>query len=901
METVVIGSRDPGSSDSSEAGGKGANLGKLTGAGFPVPPWFCVSTAAHRRFLAQPAVGTRITEQVAQIDFSDPDDVEIRTAEIRVLVESAPFPDGLAELIWSAYQELGADEFVAVRSSAVAEDLADASFAGMHDTYLDVRGREVIDAVRRCWASVWSSRAATYRHNKGFPQTDAVMGVVVQRMIPADTAGVMFTANPLTSATDETVINASYGLGEAIVAGLAVPDQYVVKSETLRIKTSELGSKLRQVVRDPDAPCGTRTVAVPDAQRDVAALTDAAIVELADLGRRVQSHYEGIPQDIEWAFAGSSLHLLQSRPITGIDFSWDTEIDGWQPVPEDDDSTWTRALADEVWTGAITPLMYSWRAQQWNWVPWHIVDLIDRKDLRKVRTMKYHRGQAYWNCEYDQAFIDAAPPIARQSVAQRLPADWREAAVARPWRVLDYLKVLVRTMAITPKLGPYGWFKAMDDHFTHRVDDCVGLPDSEVRLLSDTALRKHIDDLAEYEYEYNIDISWPGLFMYCRDVMSLLHFIVTEWYDGPNEFVFGDLLAGYPEMTATLLEHVELARIAGEVRKSPSLTEVFTANPGEAFFEALESAPDGGEVLAACRAFLAAHGHRGHADRDIYFPRYGDDVGLLYRVLEIHLKSEDDAHAQFAENNRRREKTTADVLANLQRKPLGWLKAQAFQLALDYSLRFLVLRDNERHHIDRNTYSTRKAFLEVNRRLLQRGLVDTDRDLWFLTQDELFELLHGRANRTLTRAKIRGRMRNFDQVNSKELTNPKFLRGRVPILEESAVTTLDDGSRLLQGFPASRGAITGVARIVKEHSQMGTVQKGEIAVVNSTDPGWTPMFAVIGGIVAETGGLLSHFACLAREYGFPAVQIENALRLIPDGATIAVDGDTGRVVVTADN
>jgi pyruvate,water dikinase len=253
-------------------------------------------------------------------------------------------------------------------------------------------------------------------------------------------------------------------------------------------------------------------------------------------------------------------------------------------------------------------------------------------------------------------------------------------------------------------------------------------------------------------------------------------------------------------------------------------------------------------------------------------------------------------------NNTRRAEVIADVEANIRRKPLGGLKVEAFKWVLKYVLDFQVWRDDERHFIDRNTYSLRQAWLEVNRRLQDRGtLTGEDRDFYFLTQHELFDLMGGQPFTALTQAKIDARKANFDAYNTKQWSPPKFLHRNRPMASQTAATVGDTGQPILHGLPTSRGTITGIARVVKELSQIGRVNKGEILIANSTDPGWTPVFAVISGVIVETGGLLSHSSCLAREYGFPAAQVEGALQSIPDGATITLNGDTGEVRIETES
>ena len=294
---------------------------------------------------------------------------------------------------------------------------------------------------------------------------------------------------------------------------------------------------------------------------------------------------------------------------------------------------------------------------------------------------------------------------------------------------------------------------------------------------------------------------------------------------------------------------------------------------------------------------MAKSGHRGHADRDIYFPRYADDPRVLHRALAAHLISTDTTKEIHARNSAARDAAYADVVANLRRKPLGILRVEAFKYLHDFVMQYLEARDNERHHIDKNTYANRRAFLEVGRRLLERGQITEERDVFFLTRFEVFDLLRRGTPDPLSAWKIQGRKRNFDRFNQKEVTLPKFLQREHGHVEIPQAQRDEEGNVVLRGIPTSGGEVTGTARVVKSLDQIGTVNKGEILVANSTDPGWTPVFAVLAGVIVETGGLLSHSGCLAREYGFPAAQVENAIQLIPDGATVRLDGNTGTVYV----
>ncbi|MCA1841841.1 MAG: hypothetical protein LC792_01370, partial [Actinobacteria bacterium] len=438
-------------------GGKGANLGLLARAGFPVPSGFSVTTDAYTEFLRAGNLEEKIEALAGDIKYDDPDQLEKVTSEIRDLIVRADLPKNLGLEIAAAYKELGDQPYVAVRSSGTAEDLAEASFAGLHDTYLDIKGADaLLDAVKRCWASVWTARATAYRNNKGFDHMQSGIAVVVQMMVEADVAGVMFTGNPMTGATDEIVINASWGLGEAVVSGVTTPDEYVLTTTKLVPRDKTLGTKMVRIVRNPESGLGTVTEDVPLPEQAKFTLTDSQAAELGALGRQVTGYYGGLPQDIEWALAGGTFHLLQSRPVTGADFSWDADVDAWQPLSEDEDTTWTRSWADEIWTGAITPLMYSVRARCFTGAHMYSQKLWGLHDNAARRMWKYYKGAAYFNCAVDKTTLERVIwPQFRPAMAANLPPDWRADVVGAPFSLATYLRMQARIMGMDPVHGVY--------------------------------------------------------------------------------------------------------------------------------------------------------------------------------------------------------------------------------------------------------------------------------------------------------------------------------------------------------------------------------------------------------------------------------------------------------------
>jgi rifampicin phosphotransferase len=323
----IVWFADDAATDHALVGGKGANLGNMTGKGFQVPPGFTISTTAYRAHVSDSGIRDAVEAILAKIDYADPARLEEQVAEIRKLITDAKMPDAVTRDIAAAYAKVGVTSFVAVRSSGTAEDLEGASFAGLHDTYLDIIGQDALaDAVKRCWASMWTGRAVAYRQNGGFDHFSSAIAVVVQQMVQSEVSGVMFTGNPVNGATDQIFINASYGLGEAIVSGIVTPDEIVVRHRDLKILDLQIGSKLVQVVRDDKKGVGTVEAEVPEALRGKPSMSEGEIQQLADLGRLIQKAYGEFPQDIEWGYSGGQFYVLQARPITGVDFSWDADV-----------------------------------------------------------------------------------------------------------------------------------------------------------------------------------------------------------------------------------------------------------------------------------------------------------------------------------------------------------------------------------------------------------------------------------------------------------------------------------------------------------------------------------------------------------------------------------------------
>jgi len=907
----IVWFTDAESTDNSVTGGKGANLGVLAQAGFEVPPGFAITTSAYTTFLVESGLDRQIAAALDGLDYGDLETVEDVTSGIRALIEGAQVPGALGAAIAAAHGELGA-EYVAVRSSGAAEDLADASFAGLHDTYLDVQGADdTVDAVKRCWASLWTARATTYRNRNGFDHFESPIAVVVQKMISSEASGVMFTANPLNAYTDEFVINSSWGLGEAIVQGITTPDEYIVKRDTstypdsrrwiprghLRISMKTLGGKAKQIVRDPVSGKGVVVLDTPDSDRSRFTLTDAQACELAAIGQRVQEHYDGFPQDIEWALADGRFYLLQARPITGVEFNWDCEVNASVPAGERDDWIWSRRWADEAWTGAVTPLMYSWRCYCWHEGMKQACARMGLPELmpEHFRMWRFHRGRVFFNAQVERLLLEkTVPPPFRPAMAATLPPTWRQEVIDAPFSYLKYLKMWAHLHMVAPEAG-YNWTKHTQAYIYANQEAYNGLPRAELPGLTDLQLREYLQHMFRIEHEW-YGRPWIGLLYIYRDAVSLLGQMVAHWYKGEDPHIFHELLTGTVERSITAIENDALWKLQHRIRESPALREAFDAYPNDEFLAQCELSEDGKAWLAEYATFVKKHGHRGAADREFYYPRRVDDFSIDYRALKSLLTGDEIAEPEVTERevNKRRDIALQHVVEDIRMRPFGQVKAELFKHVFEYVHKILVVRDNEREFVERPCVAIKHAFAEINRRAVERGIFDNDRDYYFLTMQELYAAVDRGHTTALDKAKIAARAKDFFAADDKSVTPPVYLQRGLPVHIADA-NTAQDG--VLRGMPTSRGQITGTARVIKTLDDIGRVNQGEILVTFSTDPGWTPIFLNIKGVVVETGGMLAHSALLAREYGFPAAQIEGAMANIPDGATITLDGDTGTVTL----
>jgi pyruvate,water dikinase len=881
--SFVVPLRDLDASALSLAGGKAANLGELIRAGLPVPDGFCVTTDAYRD-VAIAADLSGIVDELAGSTADDPERAAAIAERARKRILSTAMPAHVAAAVTSAYRALG-EPAVAVRSSATAEDLPFASFAGQQDTYLGITGVDaVLDAVHRCWASLWTDRAVVYRVRNRIDHAETRLAVVVQRMVDSAVAGVMFTVNPVTGRRGETVIDASPGLGEAVVSGAVNPDHFVLDGRTGAVLERRLGDK-RLVVR---ARAGGGTETVPRPASDAASLTDDQLRALVRLGARVQEHYER-PQDTEWAIDGEGqLWLTQARPVTTL-----------FPLPagaETEDGVrvyFCFSLAQGL-TRPLTPM-----------------------GISAIRVIASSVARLYGHPPADPV---AGPPPVRDA-AGRLFFDITTIMRSRPGRtvfprVLDVMEgrsaTVLRDLFADPRLSvvhPSWWpvvrrlgWVALRFGIPLQVAQALVRPAAARRRLDRVGARLRNREMppesatAGQRLDYVVGLLGDAVVRVVPRVMppaaagfSLLGLAARLL--GPDAHP-GDLetvLRGLPHNVTTEMD-LELWSMATAIRADDDAAAAVGLESPAELAERYRTGTLPPVLRDRLQAFLDRYGHRAVAEIDVGVPRWAEDPTHVMGVLGNYLRLHDPGRAPdvvFARGAAEAE-AMVTTLANRARRR-GPVRGRAVGFALDRTRQLAGIRELPKFDIVLVLAQARQELLAIGAELAAAGRLVQSADVFFLDLGEVREALAGRDLRDVVDGRRAGYSR---EIGRRHVPRVLLSDGTEPEARTS-IQPAADGA--LVGIAASGGSTTGPARVVLDPTG-AHLAPGEILVAPSTDPGWTPLFLTAGGLVMEMGGANSHGAVVAREYGIPAVVgVPNATTTFRTGQQLIVDGTRGLV------
>jgi phosphohistidine swiveling domain-containing protein len=848
-------------------GGKGISLSRLAIAGFPVPGGFDITTNAYRLFVESNGLLAVILESIGNVvDASDPESLSIASQEITLLFENGVIPDEIIRAVKLAYQDLpGTFPAVAVRSSATAEDLPEASFAGQQTTILNVNSEEaLIDAIRTCWSSLWTPRAISYRMRQGISPEQVALAVIVQLLVPAEVSGIMFTANPLTGDRDQILINASWGLGEAVVGGMVTPDTITVEKPTAKLLSYVTGEKLIQTVR---VDGGTRDIPVPVDQRKKSVLEKTQALELANLGKEIEALYQ-MPMDIEWALAGSEFFILQARPITALPVPEPVNSDEWQ-LPDGVYAAMRNNIV-ELMADPLTPLFKTLGLGAVNRSMSNIMTgFLGNQDVMPGELILAVNEYAYYNGSV---------------------------------RLVPILKILLDTPGIMRRM-----FNGAVERWTE-----IGRPkyiqlveywsSSDWEGKTSTELLEAVDQLAEAAIDaYGSLVSGVIPAAWITEAWFSLTYKLIRGRQDPDAPTY---LLGFDSLP--IQAEKSLFDIAEWARENKSLADYLSRTPAEILAAALESdqAPDGvGEaVWQGWQSRFQEHlGKFGHMIYNLDFgnPVPADEPTPLIEALKLFLSGEGtNPYTRQAATAERREQAVEAMLNRLH----GY-RLKLFQKNLERAQRYAPLREDGLADVGLGYPLLRQMLAELGRRLTSAGLIHQAKDIYWLEEGEvaraaeLFD--HGEPLGDLS-AVVPNRKSIWESAAKAAAPRmlPQLKLFGFDLLSLKEGRTRVKGADSLKGVGASPGRITAPASVLHGPEDFGKMETGNVLVASMTTPAWTPLFARAVAVVTDIGGPLSHGSIVAREYGIPAVLgTDSATKYIQDGQVITVDGDKGTVTL----
>jgi rifampicin phosphotransferase len=852
--------------DVERGGAKGANLGELLAAGVPVPPGFCVTTAAYRRAVA--GLAGEIEEALRAVRAGDPASAEAGSSRIIALFDDLALPEGLTEAILAAYRALGAPP-VAVRSSATMEDLPGASFAGQQATSLNVRGEdELLDAVRSCWASLWSARAISYRQHQGLRNGRATVAVVVQRLVAAEVAGILFTANPVSGARDEIVVNAALGLGEAVVGGLSTPDSFTLDRTTLAVRERQTG---RQEIETVLAEHGTSERPLEPERAARPALTDVQLAQLGQIGRGIEHRFGG-PQDIEWAYAGGRFWVLQARPITNL-----------PPAPLED-VRWEPPFPNSAW----------WRRQVVENLPEPLSPLFDELYLREGLESSIDAMMAFFGMSYlrIEDFIDR-PLFATVNGYAYLRADYKLGWGALPTMLratFDEFRLVFgeETAAYWRERALPTYLSAVERWKAVELADA-----SDERLLA--GVRELALEDARYWFACALMIARAKI------TDGLLGRFLAMAAHGRG-LTSGMFLRGFPSPTVDA--ETELEALAEQIRVSGELRALVSATPAATLPEAVGNAKAGQDWLAAFARYLDRYGHQVY-NLDFVAPTQADDpLPVLLSLKAMVQRPGRDPRARQQSIIAER-----DALVRETAQALDPLRRRLFRVLLGWAERFGPEREQALFYMGAGWPALRRLALELGRRLAESGSLLAAEDVFFLETPEIGAAISARvASQARPELARLARERRERREARKRLHPPPVVppgyKVRFGPIDMSAWETQRRNvpeSSTLRGFAVSPGRVSAPATVIRSPEDFSRMEPGTILVCPTTTPAWTPLFSQARGLVTDIGGVLAHGSIVAREFGIPAVLgTGNASQRIRHGQRITVDGDRGVVVLEVD-
>lgn len=865
-------------------GGKGLNLGELSKIkGIQVPQGFCVTTVAYQRAIEQNETYHALLNRLTMPKAEDRDQIGEISRKIRQIIMEAEIPSDVVTDVTHYLSQFGEEHAYAVRSSATAEDLPYASFAGQQDTYLNIIGVDaILQHISKCWASLFTDRAVIYRMQNGFDHRQVYLSVIVQRMVFPEASGILFTADPMTSSRKLLTIDAGFGLGEALVSGLVSADVYKVQEGEIvdkRIATKTLAIYGRK-------EGGTETKQIDSDQQKTQTLTDEQILQLARIGRQIEAYF-GQPQDIEWCLAHNTFYIVQSRPITTL-----------YPIPEANDQenrVYVSVGHQQMMTDPIKPLGLSFYL------------------LTTPAPMRRAGGRL---------FVDVTPmlasPVSRETILNTLGQsdplikDSLMTTIERG----DFIKPLTNNKkesspSKSNKSMPPAGAQSQIENDPTIISDLIQRTQTSIEELKQNIQTKSGSELFDFILEdiqqlkkILFDPQSSAVIMAAMNASTWINDKMNEWLGEKNA---ADTLSQSVQGNVTSEMGLALLDVADVIRPYPEIIDYLQHVKDDRFLDELLTLDGGQEAHDAILDFLAKYGMRCAGEIDLTRTRWSEKPIALVPLIVGNIKNFEPnaSHRKFEQGRQEALKKEQELLDRLKTLPDGEQKAKETKRMIDLIRNFMGYREYPKYGMVNRYFIYKQALLKEAERLVQAGVIHEREDIYYLAFEELHEVV--RTNKlddagfmVEQQAKLATRQiiskRKDEYKVYEKLTPPRVITSDGEIIA-GEYKRENIPAEAIVGLPVSSGMIEGRARVIL-NMEDAELEDGDILVTAFTDPSWTPLFVSIKGLVTEVGGLMTHGAVIAREYGLPAVVgVEDATKRIKDGQQIRLHGTDGYIEI----
>ncbi|OME05315.1 phosphoenolpyruvate synthase [Paenibacillus odorifer] len=870
MRSLVLGFQEVDNTQLLLVGGKGLNLGKLSQIeGIQVPEGFCITTVGYHQALEQNQTYHALLDQLTMLKVEDRDQIGEISRKIRQIIVEAEIPSDVVKAVSHYLTQLGDEHAYAVRSSATAEDLPHASFAGQQDTYLNIIGIEaILQHISKCWASLFTDRAVIYRMQNGFDHSQVYLSVIVQRMVFPQASGILFTADPITTNRKLLSIDASFGLGEALVSGLVSADGYKVKQE--KIVDKRIATKKLAIYGLKEGGTETRQIEID--QQETQTLTEQQILQLARIGRQIEAYF-GCPQDIEWCLTEDTFYIVQSRPITTL-----------FPIPEANDQenhVYVSVGHQQMMTDPMKPLGLAFYL------------------LTTPAPMRTAGGRL---------FVDVTPSLASSGSREMII----EALGKSDPLIKDALITIVEREDFIK-------FSADNEKASTPSKSNTSLPpsDSQVQLENDPTIvsdliksnQASIDELQQIIqtksgaelFDFILEDMQQlkkilfnpqsmRVIMAAMDASAWINEKINEWLGEKNA---ADTLSQSVQGNITSEMGLALLNLADVIRPYPEVIDYLQQVKDENFLNELVSFEGGQETQDAFYDYLSKYGMRCTGEIDLTRTRWSEKPTTLVPMILSNIKNfkPNAGHRKFEQGRQEALKKEQELLDRLKQLPDGEQKANETKRMIDLIRNFSGFREYPKYGMVNRYFVYKQALLKEAEQLIQSGVIPEKEDIYYLTFGELCEVV---STNKLDYQIISKRKEEYKLFQ--KLTPPRVITSEGEIIA-GKYKRENLPTEAIVGLAVSAGVIEGRARVIL-NMEDADLENGDILVTLFTDPSWTPLFVSVKGLVTEVGGLMTHGAVIAREYGLPAVVgVENATKLIKDGQRIRVHGTEGYIEI----